>query len=106
MNKEIEKVIKSVGFNIESDGMVLDNSKGTTEFAEEFQEGEEVDFAEGMKDLKDYVFAGGGEVRDDCIEEYWEEMEALLMKLHETVGNAGTWRLWGVEYDWNLGVEI
>jgi hypothetical protein len=94
MNK---KIIKSVGYNIEMGGEVLDDSNGLRKWKSFFKEGDVVGFEDGLNELKEYVLEVKGEV---------EEIERLLMKIKEEVGEGGLWRLWGVEYDMSLGVEI
>ena len=107
MNKEYKKVIKSVGLNIELGGDVLDDSEGLGEEYEGwFEDGEGVLFEDGMKELKEYVLDEKGEVEKGSGEELWKEIEEKLMKIKEEVGEGGDWKLWGVEYDLSLGVEI
>ena len=99
------KNIKSVGFNIESGGNVLDDSEGLEKkWVSYFKDGEEVEFEKGVEELKEYVLDEKGEVEEGSGEGYWKEIEELLMKIKEEVGDEGKWMLWGVEYDYNLGV--
>ena len=103
----MNKKIKSVGFNIECGGEVLDDSLGLNEeYVEFFEEGEEISFKKGLEELKEYVLAEGGEVEEGSGKEFWKEIESALLELKEEVGERGIWRVWGVEYDWNLGVEV
>jgi hypothetical protein len=102
--KEIEWSVKSVGYNIEDGGEILDDREWSEEWSEEWEEGESVSFEDGMKKLKEYVCEDKGESEDG--EEKWKEMEEMLREIKEEVGDRGDWRLWGVEYDMSLGVEI
>jgi len=100
-------IIKSVGFNIEMGGEVLDDSKGLKMFKSFFNEGEVVTFEDGLKELKEYVMDGSnGEVDEDKVGEYWKEIESKLMEIKEEVKDNGTWKIWGVEYDMSLGVNV
>ena len=106
MKNKNKYVIKSVGFNVEMGGAVLDDSKGLKKWKSFFNEGEVVTFEEGFEQLKEYVLEGGREVDDSKIEEYWKEIETKLLAIKDEVKDAGTWRTWGVEYDMSLGVKI
>ena len=106
MNKKYKKVIKSVGLNIEMGGEILDDSKGLKDYVDWFESEEEVSFEDGMKELKEYVLDEMGEVEKGSGEKLWKKIEGKLMKIKEEVGDKGIWRLWGVEYDLSLGVEI
>jgi hypothetical protein len=97
--------IKSVGFNIEGGGEVLDDSEGVDErWFGYMKEGEVVGFEEGVERLKEYVLEEKGEVEEGSGEGFWKKIEGLLMKIKKEVGDGGRWVLWGVEYDYNLGV--
>jgi len=102
--KEIDWNIKSVGYNIEDGGEILDDREWSGEWDGYWEEGESVSFEDGMRELKEYVCEDKGESVDG--EESWKEMERMLMEIKEEVGEKGDWRLWGVEYDMSLGVEI
>ena len=107
MKNKNNYIIKSVGFNIEMGGDVLDDSNGLKEFKSYFNEGEVVTFEDGLNELKEYVLDGSnGEVNDDKVEEYWKEIESKLLKIKEEVKDNGIWKIWGVEYDMSLGVKI
>ena len=90
--------IKSVGFCGDS-AEVLDDSLGLQEYIEFFEEGEVVKFEDGLKELKEYVLKYGEK-------EDWDEVESKLKELKEEVSNEGVWKLWGVEYDYSLGVAL
>ncbi len=101
------KIAKSVGFNIEGGGNVLDDRQGIDgEFQEFFDEGDEVSFEDGLAEMKDYVLDVKGEVDGEMVEGYWKEIEMMLLELKDEVGDEGVWKLWGVEYDLSLGVEM
>ena len=104
--KEIEWNVKSVGYNIEMGGEVLDDSNGLRRWKSYFREGDVVGFEDGLNELKEYVLEVKGEVDESKVEDDWEEIERLLMKIKEEVGEGGVWKVWGVEYDMSLGVEI
>ena len=106
MKNKNKYVIKSVGFNIEMGGEVLDDSNGLKGFKSFFNGGEEVTFEDGLKELKEYVMDGGENISEDEINEYWKEIESKLLKIKEEVKDNGTWRTWGVEYDMSLGVKV
>jgi len=107
MKNKIDWSIKSVGFNVEGGGNVLDDSEELEEkWVGYFKDGEEVVFERGVERLKEYVLEEKGEVEEGSGERYWKEIEVLLMKIKEEVGDEGKWMLWGVEYDWSLGVEF
>jgi len=100
-------IIKSVGFNIEMGGDVLDDSNGLKKYKSYFNEGEEVTFEDGLNELKEYVLDGSnGEVDEDKVEGYWKEIESKLLKIKEEVEDNGIWKIWGVEYDMSLGVKV
>ena len=106
MKNKNKYIIKSVGFNIEMGGEILDDSKGLKEFKSFFNEGEKVSFEEGLKQLKEYVLETKGEVDDSKVDGYWNEIETKLLTIKDEVKDAGTWKVWGVEYDMSLGVKI
>ena len=106
MKNKNKYIIKSVGFNIEMGGEILDDSKGLKEFKSFFNEGEKVSFEEGLKQLKEYVLEAKGEVDDSKVDGYWNEIETKLLTIKDEVKDTGTWRVWGVEYDMSLGVKI
>ena len=91
------KNIKSVGWVLD-DGMVMDDSKGIDSvFEVMFDEGEEVSFERGVKEVKKYLKEYDGM---DC----WEEMEKKLNELKKK--NKGEkWVVWNVECDINLGFK-
>ena len=101
---KIDWNIKSVGYNIENGGNVLDDRNWSGEWDEYWEEGESVSFEEGLEELKEYVCDDRGQSRNGKVK--WEKMERMLKEIKEEVGEDGDWRLWGVEYDWNFGVEI
>ena len=91
------KNIKSVGWGLE-DGMVLDNSKGIEEDYEVmFNEGDEVSFEKGVKEVKKYMKLYDGM---DC----WKEMEKKLNELKK-MNEGKKWVVWNVECDINLGFK-
>ena len=102
-NTVMNKVIKSVGYQIDTDE-VLDDSQGVTEefvgWVDDEDSSAEVTFEEGLKELKEYMLNFNAE-EDDI-----NEVESKLIKLKEEVGNEGVWRTWGVEYDMSLAVIL
>ena len=104
MKNEIDWSIKSVGYNIEGGGNVLDDREWSGEWDEYWKDGESVSFEDGLNDLKEYVIEDNGESVDG--KRKWVEIERMLREIKEEVGDRGDWRLWGVEYDWSFGVEI
>jgi len=95
-----ERVIKSVGINYDGDERVMDNRGGIEMYERFFDEGDVVDFEEGKKELIEF---GGSDK--------WvvKKISKLLEKLKKEVdGYEGekVWKLWEVEYDLNLGVEL
>ena len=102
-NTVMNKVIKSVGYVIDTDE-VLDDSQGLTgEFVgwvDDEDSSAEVTFEEGLKELKEYMLNFNAD-EDDI-----NEVESKLIKLKEEVGNEGVWRTWGVEYDMSLAVIL
>ena len=102
-NTVMNKVIKSVGYVIDSNE-VLDDSQGLTEefvgWAEDEDSSAEVTFEEGLKELKEYM------LNFNADEDEINEVESKLIKLKEEVGNEGVWRTWGVEYDMSLAVIL
>jgi hypothetical protein len=97
-----EYIIKSVGFNIEDGGCILDDRNGLDEeFVEFFEDGKyEVTFEEGLKEILDYV----KEYCDD--ENDVEKVKELLLELKKEVSDDVKWVVWGVEYDLSLGVKV
>ena len=96
--------IKSVGYNIEGGGSILDDREWSGEWDEYWKDGESVSFEDGMKELKEYVIEDRGQSVNGKMK--WRRMERMLKKIKEGVGDGGDWRLWGVGYDWSFGVEI
>lgn len=90
--------IKSVGYQAENHS-VLDDTEWTGEWDEYWEDGEEVSFERGLEELKDYVFRNAGM-------ESWDEIETMLKMIKAEVSTEGTWKLWNVEYDLSLGVEV
>jgi hypothetical protein len=104
MKNKIDWSIKSVGYNIEEGGNVLDDRDWSGEWDEYWEEGESVSFEDGLNELKEYVCEDNGESVDG--KRKWIEIERMLREIKEEVGDRGDWRLWGVEYDCSFGVEI
>ena len=96
--------IKSVGYNIEMGGDILDDREWSGEWDGFWDEGESVNFEDGLNELKEYVCVDKGESVDG--EKKWKKIEKMLREIKKEVGNKGDWRLWGVEYDMSLGVEF
>jgi hypothetical protein len=104
--KNKERNIKSIGYVIDNGGEVLDDSKGI-EYGEGFDgffdEGREVSFDAGLQEILEYVREYADE---EVVEKDVKEIETKLLELKSEVGDKGIWRVWGVEADWNLGVEL
>ena len=104
MKNKIDWSIKSVGYNIEMGGDIIDDREWSGEWDEYWEDGESVSFEDGLNELKEYVCEDKGESVDG--KKKWMEIERMLREIKEEVGDKGDWRLWGVEYDWSFGVEI
>jgi len=96
--------IKSVGYNIERGGMILDDREFSSEWDGYWEEGDSVKFEDGLEELRLYVCDDRGERVDG--KKKWKKIEKMLKEIKEEVGEVGDWRVWGVEYDMSLGVEF
>lgn len=112
-SKKVKNVL-SVGFSFE-DGGIFDDRDGIDADFEDFFRGEyesqEVNFEEGVQELVDYVRSYYEEVEGSSEEEKEEtvrEVKKLCNELWSRVEKAEkvVWKVWNVEYDLNLGVEV
>jgi len=90
--------IKSFGYQAEEQ-QIIDDTDWSGEWDYYWDEGEEVSFENGLEQLKQYVLDHNGG-------EHWDDMQAMLQGIRAEVRDLGTWKLWGVERDWSLGVQV